>query len=335
MTKKQKIRSIIIYTVAVLLILISILTLFYFTASYPEFEKTMKTEVSIPGLDEGFVPQGMAYADSNKGYLISGYMVDKSLKSRLYFVPDDALNAPHYVTIKDASDDKLTFGHLGGVATVGDNVWLASEGVVMRVSLAQVVSVADATEVHVIDEFNAGNAASFAYASDDKLYIGEYYKDGKFETDVTHKVTTKNGYNQAIASEYTIDSTVTNGVVSTTPNLILSLPAQVQGFTYDSGKIILSTSYGIAASEFHIFNIDLDTEEGRKTDKTYSFNGVDIPMIVLDIDANLSSTLKGPAMSEGMDVVGGRVHILFESACDKYKYYNRTRTREVLSIEVV
>ena len=249
-------------------------------------------------------------------------------------MPDDSSTSPHYITIKGASIDALSFGHLGGVATVGNDVWLASEGVVMRISLAAVLATENNLDVAVIDEFKAGNQASFAYASNDKLYIGEYYKEGKFETDESHKIITSKGYNQAIATEYTIEEGKPSGIVSSQPNLVLSLPAQVQGFTYDSGKIILSTSYGIAPSQLHVFNVDLDTPEGRKTNSTFKLNGVDIPMIVLDLDLNLNKTIKAPAMSEGMDVVGGRVHVLFESACDKYKYYNRTRTREVLSIIV-
>ena len=189
MSKKNKIVSIFVYIISVIVIIGSVFTLYYYTAGYPEFSES-QVEAAIPGLDEGFVPQGLAYADDNAGYLITGYMDDVSMKSRLYFVPDAEDGVTHYVTISGASNSKLEHGHLGGVATVGDSVWLASEGVVMRVSLATVLSTANGVDVPVKDEFEVCNQASFAYASEGKLFVGEYYKEEKFPTEPEHRVGT-------------------------------------------------------------------------------------------------------------------------------------------------
>lgn len=327
MSKTNKIVSICVYIIAVIVIIVSILALYYFTASYPEFTKTSQVEVAIPGLDDGFVPQGMAYADNSEGYLMTGYMDDSAMKSRLYFVPDAEDKVAHYVTISGASNEKLESGHLGGVATVGDSVWLATEGVVLRVSLETVLSTENGIDVPVIDEFMVSNEASFAYASNDKLFVGEYYKEGKFDTDVEHKISTSDGYNYAITAMFTIDEREENGVVSTDPELVISLPPQVQGFAYDGSQIILSTSYGVADSQLHVYNVDLTAQ----TSNVFFSNGESIPMYILSSD-NLEKSISAPAMSEGIDFVDGRLSVLFESACNKYKFVNRTRTADVLSI---
>ncbi len=328
--KGHKLRNSIIIITTILVVLTSILLIYYFAASYKVFDQSVQTEVAVPGLEDGFVPQGMAYADDNAGYLMTGYMDDEALKSRIYFVPDSK-DAPHYVTVEGASLPALEHGHLGGVATVGDNVWLASEGVVMRVSLKDILATKSGENIKVIDEFKAGNQASFAYATDDKLYIGEFYKEGKFDTNATHKIQTTSGFNNAIASEYTIDSNSPNGVKSTSPNLIISLPNQVQGFALSGkGQIILSTSYSIYDSQIYMFGVDLNVA----TDKTFTVEGKEYPLYILDESVNLDLLVAAPSMSEGIDVIDGRLHVMFESACNKYKMVNRTRTSDILSVSI-
>ena len=47
---------------------------------------------------------------------------------------------------------------------------------------------------------------------------------------------------------------------------------------------------------------------------------------------NLIKKIEAPAMSEGIDIVDNKVYILYESACNKYKFFNRTRINHVNSI---
>ena len=323
-------RNIAILSVIIVLVtLASILLIYYFGASYPKFSRTMEKEVDIPGLSEGFVPQGMAYVDSQDAYLISGYMKDTSKPSRIYYV-DAITNENHYVTISGASREELEYGHLGGVASSGDIVFVSSEETVMRFSIDNIKNADNNTSVDVEGEFNPYNRASFCYADGNKLYVGEFYRKGNYETDASHVVNTADGENRAIVNEYTIDESSPSGVVSTTPNLVISLPNQVQGFckTID-GKIVLSTSYSIFDSKILVYKDNTN----NKTDRKIEINGSSVPLYILD-STNYIDTIKAPSMSEGLDYVDGRVHILFESACSKYAMVNRTRTKSVLSIKV-
>ena len=51
-------------------------------------------------------------------------------------------------------------------------------------------------------------------------------------------------------------------------------------------------------------------------------------------DNTLRAKLVAPAMAEEVVLVEDRVYVLFESACQKYKLVNRTRTTDVLSLDI-
>ena len=76
MSQKKKITLIAIISFVV--VLLSAVLIYYFGETFPEYGKISKAEFSIPGLKDGFVPQGFEYDENSNSYFISGYMSDES-----------------------------------------------------------------------------------------------------------------------------------------------------------------------------------------------------------------------------------------------------------------
>ena len=85
---------------------------------YHKSERAFK----IPGLGDGFVPQGIDYDTERNTYLVTGY--DKAGgQSPLYLVGDDGkLQKTLRYTLADGT---AYTGHAGGIAVGGDFVYLA------------------------------------------------------------------------------------------------------------------------------------------------------------------------------------------------------------------
>ena len=93
-----------------------------------------------------------------------------------------------------------------------------------------------------------------------------------------------------------------------TPDKIYSIPNKVQGVCFtDDGRIVLSTSYGLADSIYYVYN-DADAIASGLT-----FD--DAPVYYL---INCQKQIKGPAMAEGIDFYEGKAITLTESASNKY-----------------
>ena len=73
----------------------------------------------IPGLDEGFVPQGICYIEALDSFAVSGYV--KGENSRLYLV-EKGTGEVKKLIFRDFSK------HAGGVACDGDDVWVCAGG---------------------------------------------------------------------------------------------------------------------------------------------------------------------------------------------------------------
>ncbi len=322
--KKRK--KLFIILPVVLVLLATAVLIYYFGASYPEYDKTKQIEFSIPGLNENFVPQGFNYDEVSDTYLISGYMADGTA-SRIYRVKGNDKTSLGFVCLKDG--ESLHKGHMGGITSHGDTVWIASNGKVYRTNKTQVLSGESGSSVNAIDNFDPKNNSSFITAFDGKLWVGEFYRSGNYETDESHylkvdeKVT-----NKALAFSFVIDEGAQYGISSLTPTMALSLPNQIQGINFTSdGKVITSSSYSIPDSHITVYK-DVFTSD-YLTQMTVDGNV--LPVYVLK-SQNLLRDVSAPAMSEEIVVKNDRIYILYESACSKYKLVNRTRTTNVESI---
>ena len=319
---------------AVVLFLGIFLLMWYFGDSYKDFKRFRK-EFAIEGLDDGAVPQGMTsyysvYTDGeldDKGqpvnkkqnyFLVSSYMNNGSA-SRIY-VTGETTGYVGYVTLQN-EDGSYHTGHVGGIATNGAYLWVgyddsvlvatASEGHenILReiIAKAQINKSGEAEEIQSVKftaSFKANCKASFiGYFDDsrytdttyDRLYVGEFYRKGNYETASSHRLETPNGYkNTAFMYEYNVDRTSSksnpygltriksdeesNTVSVNVPKIqkIFSLPEKIQGIAFSGRKgssttssetdsmMVLSQSYGLSNSHLLCFDWKVMNETANR-----------------------------------------------------------------------
>ncbi len=272
-------------------------------------------------------------------YFISAYMSDGS-PSRIY-VTGAETGYVGYVTMK-TEDGKDFYGHCGGIAINNTRsavssttanyytLWVTGESMVycakaspefisQKKTIAQEIvekagRKADAAENKTIQftaSFEANCNASFCYyyddpsssgVSSDRLYVGEFYRDGNYKTDDKHKLTTPGGYkNTAFMYEYNVTSSTENkyglyminaadGLAESdrVPRIqkIFSLPEKVQGVAFSGKKsysssdgiLVLSESYGLSNSHLLCFdNKKLMTSSRKYTDvsgESFVYKGI-------------------------------------------------------------
>lgn len=261
---------------------------------YSEYYSIKSSICTNPGLNDGFVCQGISVSEKDEKILVSGYMKDKSA-SRIYIT--DFESNSYYVTLTK-NDEKFT-GHAGGIAISGDNVYIANGNRIYTVSLADILNCNNGDSIDVGEGIKVNNSASFVFSDDEYLYVGEFHDGGAYVKD--HPYETNDGLYHAIISRYDLDDL-------TQPNKIYSVRDKVQGvcFTPD-GKVVLSTSYGLTDTVYYVYNESDAVDSGLILDgaPVYYLNGC-------------VKEVKGPVMGEDMDYYDGKVITLTESASDKY-----------------
>lgn len=273
---------------------------------------SMETNICTnPGLNDGFVCQGIAISEANEKIIVSGYMADDSA-SRLY-VTDYESNS-YYVTLAKNGEDFT--GHAGGVAISGDAVYLANGQRIYTISLKDVLNAENGAALDVGEGVPVNNSASFVFADETYLYVGEFHDGGKYVTD--HPYETPDGLYHAIVSRYTLDNL-------TQPDKIYSIRDKVQGicFTPD-GQVVLSTSYGLSDTMYYVYNEQDAVDSGEMLDGA--------PVYYLN---NCIKEVKGPAMGEDLDYYDGNVITLTESASNKYIFGKLFFANKVVALDIL
>ena len=313
-------------------VLVLTLLIYYFGAFYPKFNAHAKIkEFEIPGLNETFVPQGMDYYAEDDIFLVSGYMSDGSA-SRIYVVDAKTGTAQKYITLKSGENDYV--GHAGGVATDGEKVWVVGDKKLNTFLYSDLKDASNLASVSIKSEVETGTGCDFVYIYNNQLIVGEFFREGAYDTPETHHIpVSEKEKTYALGYIYDIDHARESGV-SAELKAVISFPNQAQGMVItknSEGKevVVISTSYSIPSSKIMVYENPL----AGATTKKVTLNGKDVPLYELTSN-NLIESIKAPSMSEEMAVKDGRVFILFESACKKYRLVNRTRTRNVYSIEI-
>lgn len=291
----------------------------FFDMSTKEFE--------IPGLDTSFVPQGFTKIDGTTEYLISGYMSDGSA-SRYYLVDSEG-KTKKYFTLEQSGSDYT--GHAGGVVSKGSTIWTVGDKNCYRFMLSDVKSVECGGKVEIIDSFELSNGADFTFVYDNRLWIGEFYKKGDYETSQTHRLTTRSGEeNPSLVYGYRIDESMSHGLYDVKPDKILSIRGGCQGIDVtNDGKFVMSCSYSLKDSSIYYYEDVLNQEPHD----TFVLGTKMTDMWYLDNDS-LLNTINAPAMTEELVIHNNRVYVLFESACKRYRILNRKQLSNVYSFAI-
>ena len=302
---------------------------------YREYYEAKTALCKNPGLNDGFVCQGIAAVDGDNRILISGYMTE-GRASRIYVTTTDGES--YYVTLN--CDGAPYMGHAGGIAVSGDKAYIAGGSRIYSFELDDVLNASNTASVNIGKGTKVNNKASFLYTDDEYLYVGsftepdDYYVQQQvyaganlaagtglpigtlfYGTNTEYVVTnssaeielpetlfeTAEGLHLAICSVYPIDDL-------SAPVKVYSIRDYVQGicFTPD-GKIVLSTSYGLTSSGYYVYDRDSATDSGKTLDGA--------PVYILEKPI---MEFSGPAMAEGMDYYNGGIITLTESASNKY-----------------
>lgn len=263
-----------------------------------------------PGLNDGFVHQGICVDDESGKIVLSGYM-DNHTASRLYVTDTD--NNSYYVNINKGS--KAFTGHFGGVAVSGDCVYIATDDAIHLVSRDELLNAKNGDTLNVQRSVPTNNQSSYIFTDDNYLYVGEFHDGKQYVTD--HPYETPDGSYHAIISRYKINDL-------TKPDRIYSVRNKVQGVLFAQGKIVLSTSYGLADSVYYIYN------EADCIKSEYTLDGAPVYYI-----NNLEKEFNGPAMAEGLDLYNGKVITMSENASNKYIFGKFFFANKIITLDIL
>ncbi len=316
---------------AVLLFLGSFLLIWFVGDTYPDFKKFRKEfaiegldDGAIPqGLGAYYSQYEITDEDGKTKYayqqyfLMSAYMKDGS-PSRIY-VTAEKTGYVGYVTMLNIDGTPHT-GHVGGIATNGSRLWVtygdsivvaqASEEYKEANILKEIIAKAtknsnleegeEVQSIRFTASFKANCNAAYLYyfhdpryttASYDRLYVGEFYRKGNYETAKSHRLLTPKGYrNTSFMYEYRANTNSSNPygldliddkgtdktITDNVPKIqkIYSLPEQVQGIAFSgregygttTGTLVLSQSYGLSNS--HLLCFDWNKVNAKNTKYT-------------------------------------------------------------------
>lgn len=314
----------IILVVVLLLALVKVGERIFFTGFFTNAE----TEFKIPGLNDGYIPQGFEKIEleGKTHFLACGYMKNKS-SSRVYLLEE---NGNILKEIKLFNEDGGAFtGHAGGLTYQytdnGNYLYISGSKCLYVFDLDDVLG--DDDKATRIGKFNVSTLAEGVQGQDEvspaycKVFDGYLYC-GSFHDQANGYPTTSNQHftkgeikNHSTILKYKLDPSAKYGL-SLKPEAVYSTPSTVQGMTISNGKLFLSCSWGLSISKIHVYDLNkIEATELCKTDKAIWDN--EYPVYFVGGDNHIT-TISAPPMAEEIVYHDGRIWIMNESACNKY-----------------
>lgn len=265
-----------------------------------------------PGLNDGFITQGLCYLPDDDIYITSGYMTNGNA-SRIYSVDKD--NNIRFTELyeKTESGAETAFKyHCGGISCEGDYIYVASD---CKINVFRKTEVLNDDKAYLVKSVTVNNNASFVFTTDTYLYVGEFNDSKNYVCENTFTDEATGVTTNAIVTKYYLANFNFNSVLGTdvsVPITEYAIRDQVQGFCItDSGKFVMDTSWGPSASNYYVYEIEEDAKPDAYDDLT--------PVYYLN-EARLKRHFTGPSMAEDLDYHGGKVYVTSESASNKYIY---------------
>ncbi len=288
----------------------------YFSSFYSNSRKAFAT----PGANDGFVQQGFDYVAEDKVFLVTGYMTDKTAASRVYVIPEEG--EVTYTELKKANGDNFT-GHTGGIERNGEYVYITGGSGVEVFSYADILEGKESTKR--LGSVKTYTDPAHCYIQDGYLYTGSFYIEEDYPTPPHEWLETPSEEtNPSIITVFKLDDSKKFGI-DNTPVAVISTRRCVQGMCFtDDGKIVLSTSYGLSASQLFVYDTTKMQADPNKTvfaseydDGTENFTFENVKFYYLD-SSNLVQTIQAPPMAEELVYLDGEIYVMSESACNKY-----------------
>ena len=281
----------------------------YVRAAFAPFYAEAEPVFDIPGVNAGFVCQDLDHLAADGSWLFSGYMADGS-PSPLYKRAADGTVAR--LTVANPDGAAYT-GHGSAITSTDRYAYLACDGGYLVLDGEELAAAGDGQEVDAIARVDLDFSPAFMNIEGDTLFTGNFYYPGDYETPASHRITTPDGTeNPAVIYAYDLDPNAPFGVAPG-PACVYSIPGMIQGTCLtDSGRIVLSQSYGIATSHLLAYDQARLTQDG-----TFLADGAEVPLYCLD-SRSLAADVEAPPMAEGIESFEGRVYVSDESASNKY-----------------
>lgn len=279
---------------------------------YKDYYAIASNVCKNPGLNDDFVCQGVAVSEENESIFVCGYMKDKSA-SRIYVTNEN--DESYYVSL--TKNGKVFTGHVGGIATSDNSVYLANGGRIYVIDVNTLLDASNGDIVEIGEGVKVNTNASFVYSDDQYLYVGEFHDGGAYVIE-GHESETAEGTHYAYCTKYALSDL-------SSPLCVYSIRDKVQGICFaPNGKVVMSTSYGLTDTIYYVY------DESEKTDSGLTVDGA--PLFYLD---KLEKEVHGPAMGEDLDFSDGKIITLTESASNKYVFGKLFGAYEIVALELV
>lgn len=299
---------------------------------YASFYKKADPAFKTPGIKDGFVQQGFDYVSEDEIFLVAGYTSDGSA-SRVYAVKPDGSST--HTALKNADGSDYT-GHTGGIVRNGEYVYITGANGLDVFPYADILEgKATAQKLGAVKTYND---PAHCYIANGYILAGSFYIEDAYETPAHERLTTPCGdKNTSIVTVFKLDDAQAFGI-DPTPKAVLSTRKKVQGMCVtDDGKVILSTSYGLAASELFVYDTsDLPTVENYtfagETENGESFSFEGLKLLYLESE-DCVETIKAPPMAEELVYLDGKIYIMNESASNKYIFGKITTGKNIYAYD--
>jgi len=285
---------------------------------YDEFRNSGELSVLIPGVNQDFVPQGLAYYPGKNLMLFTGYSSNKPKSASTLIAVDMQTGAVVKEVFLKNLDGSFYTGHAGGVCVTDRNIFISGEKQLYRIPLDAFDSMPPSSAQIFAESIPVPCEASYCQVSNGILWVGEFdYYEDNYKTDKSHHIRNKDGkMNKSwiLGYEITPGSDVQINPAGV-PDYILSVTDRIQGVTFCDDKIYLSQSYGAGNDSTIYQHKNVLT---AAPDTQAEVLGSKRPLWILDSKSQEKAILS-PSMTEGICTIGDSVYISFESAADTYR----------------
>lgn len=276
---------------------------------YPGFAAVATASVVVPGLEEGLIPQGLAWLPERNWFLVSGYRSDTS---QGILVAVDAADGRIAGQAELRNPDGTAYvGHAGGVAATAGNIVVAGERKLHCLPIPAFPTGSGGGECVFNREIEVPNRASYCFCGDGVFWVGEFRHLG-YATDAGHRMEHGGETFQAWLCGYVLcggELPLDAKGNLPPPDYVLVTPDDVQGASISDGIVWLSRSFGRGNdSSLDAFHWQpADPPDGR-----VKIGDAEVRAWFLGKQRRMG-TLTAPPMSENLCRMGDDVCVLFES----------------------
>ena len=215
-----------------------------FRVRYRELSDGLHASVIIPGLDDGWVPQGIAWI-SHDCIAVGLHHERKALPSRVAVMElgSTAMARTHPLAEVDGTP---YVGHAGGVAVHGGALWISSGRKLRGLPLEMLLRARGGEALRFDRAFGVHARGSFTCADGERLWVGEFTWNGAYRP-FAHEPCPGTPRRGAWVAAYRVlngrvpptRSYVVEGERVHAPEAVVFIPDGVQGMVRIDGMMVL------------------------------------------------------------------------------------------------